>query len=499
MSPLEPLSPPVEPTATAWLLAIAAVLIVASALSSRLTARSGIPLFLVFIALGIVAGSEGIGGIEFDDYHLSFRLGTIALALILFDGGLNSRLSAMRQAAAPATVLATVGVAGTAALVALGAWTLDFSWAGALLLGAVVSSTDAAAVFSVLRGGGLRLRQRVGQTLELESGLNDAMAVILTATMTEVIASGQPPGFRLLVDIPLQLAVGAAGGIGIGYGGRWLLGRVRLPAGGLYAVITLALAFLAFGLPTLLLGSGFLAVYLAGAVLGSGPLPYRGGLLRFHDSIAWLSQVTMFLVLGLLVFPSRLVEVAGIGILLALMLVLVARPLVVTLCLLPFGFAASEVLYLAWVGLRGAVPIILATVPVLAGVGGSDRLFHLVFFVVVISGLVPGSTVIWASRKLGLISKQPPPPPAVLEVSALRPLAGEILSFTVQPALPVCGVALAELPLPDKVVVMLILRGDELVGPRGATRLLAGDHVYVFSPPEEIGFVTLLFGANQMD
>jgi cell volume regulation protein A len=499
MAPMETFAPPAEPTATAWLLAITAVLVAASALSSRLSARSGIPLFLIFIGLGIAAGSEGIGGIEFDDYHLSFRLGTIALALILFDGGLNTRLSAMRKAAAPATVLATVGVAGTAGVLALGAWALDFTWAGALLLGAVVSSTDAAAVFSVLRGSGLQLRQRVGQTLELESGLNDAMAVILTTTMTEVIATGQPAGYRLLVDIPLQLAVGAAGGVGIGYAGRWLLGRVRLAAAGLFAVLTLALAFLAFAVPTLLLGSGFLAVYLAGAVLGSGPLPYRSGLLRFHDAIAWLSQVTMFLVLGLLVFPSRLVEVAGIGIVLALMLVLVARPLVVTLCLLPFGFAPREVLYLAWVGLRGAVPIILATVPVLAGVRSSDRLFHLVFFVVVISGLVPGSTVTWVSRKLGLVSSRPPPPPAMLEVSALRPLAGEILSFTVHPALPVCGVALADLPLPEKVVVMLILRGDELVAPRGMTRLQAGDHLYVFTPPEEIGLVTLLFGASQMD
>jgi potassium/hydrogen antiporter len=499
MLQIDPVAPPAEPVATAWLLAIAALLVAASALSSRLSARSGIPVFLIFIGLGIAAGSEGIGGIEFADYHLAFRLGTVALALILFDGGLNTRLSAMRAAAAPATVLATVGVAGTAALMGVGAWLLGFGWVEALLLGAVVSSTDAAAVFSVLRGSNLQLRQRVAQTLELESGLNDPLAVILTATMTEVLASGQSPSLRLLADIPLQLVVGAAGGVAIGYGGRWLLGRARLPAGGLYAVLTLALSFLAFSVPTLVMGSGFLAVYLAGAVLGSGPLPYRGGLLRFHDAFAWLAQVTMFLVLGLLVFPSRLLDVAGTGVALALLLVLVARPLVVTLCLLPFGFAAREVLYIGWVGLRGAVPIILATVPVLAGVHGGDRLFHIVFFVVVVGALVPGGTVGWVSRRLGLISKRPPPPPAVLEVSALRPLAGEILSFTVHPALPVCGVTLADLPLPEQVVVMLILRGDELVAPRGATRFQAGDHVYVFSPPGELGLLTLLFGANELD
>ncbi|HVS14022.1 MAG TPA: potassium/proton antiporter [Thermoanaerobaculia bacterium] len=499
MLPADLTAVPVEPTATAWLLAVAALLVAASALSSRLSARSGIPVFLVFIGMGMAAGSEGIGGIEFADYHLSFRLGTVALALILFDGGLNTRLSAMRRVMVPASVLATVGVAATASLVAVGAWLLGFSWIEALLLGAVVSSTDAAAVFSVLRGSNLQLRQRVAHTLELESGLNDPLAVILTATMTQVLATGESPSYRLLGEIPLQLAIGAAGGAAIGYAGRWLLARAGLPAGGLYAVLTLALAFLAFSVPTLVWGSGFLAVYLAGAVLGSGPLPYRGGLLRFHDAIAWLAQVTMFLVLGLLVFPSRLIGVAGIGVALALLLVLVARPLVVTLCLLPFGYAAREVLFIGWVGLRGAVPIILATVPVMAGVDGGDRLFHTVFFVVVVCAVVPGGTVGWVSRRLGLISKRPPPPPAVLEVSALRPLAGDILSFTVQPALPVCGVTLADLPLPQQVVVMLILRGDELVAPRGATRFQAGDHVYVFSPPEELGLLTLLFGANEMD
>ncbi len=486
-----------EPNATAWLLAIAGVLIAASVLSSRLSARSGIPVFLVFIGLGMAAGSEGIGGIEFADYHLSFRLGTVALALILFDGGLNTRLSGLRGSIGPASVLATAGVAGTALLVAAGGRLVGFGWAGALLLGAVVSSTDAAAVFSVLRGSGIQLRERVARTLELESGLNDPLAVILTAVMTQVLAGEGPLGWGLVAQVPLQLGVGAAGGAAIGYLGRWLLGRARLPAGGLYAVLTLALALLAFSLPTLLLGSGFLAVYVAGLVLGNGALPYRGGLLRFHDSVAWLAQVTMFLVLGLLVFPSRLAEVAEVGVAIALLLVLVARPLVVGICLLPFGFSLREVVYIGWVGLRGAVPIILATMPVLAGVEGADQLFHVVFFVVVVSGLVPGGTVAWVSRRLGLLSTRPPPPPSVLEVSALRPLDGEILSFTVHPALPVCGVTLADLPLTERAVVMLILRNDRPVAPRGGSQLQDGDHVYVFCPPEERGLVALLFGAAE--
>jgi len=250
----------------------------------------------------------------------------------------------MRPAMAPAAVLATVGVVGTALVVALGGRLVGFTWPGALLLGAVVSSTDAAAVFSVLRGSNLQLRRRVAATLELESGLNDPLAVILTATMTQVVATGESPGWGLLATIPLQLGVGAVGGTAIGFAGRWLLARARLPAGGLYAVLTLALALLAFSLPTLLLGSGFLAVYVAGVVLGHGSLPYRSGLLRFHDALAWLAQVTMFLVLGLLVFPSQLIDAAGVGLSVALLLILVARPVVVVLCLLPFGFPLREML-----------------------------------------------------------------------------------------------------------------------------------------------------------
>jgi potassium/hydrogen antiporter len=483
-----------EPETTALALVVLGLLLAVSALFSRPSARVGVPVFLVFLALGMLAGSEGLGGIEFEDYGLSFRLGTVALALILFDGGLNTRVAALRSALGPAAVLATLGVMATASLVAVAARLLGFPWTQAFLLGAVVSSTDAAAVFSVLRGSGLQLRRRVGATLELESGLNDPVAVILTMALTRSLAAGRPPGAGILLEIGVQLLVGAACGLGIGFAGRALLRRSRLPAGGLYPVLTLAVALLAFGVPTLLAGSGFLAVYLAGLVLGNGEIPYRAGLRHFHDAAAWCGQLTMFLMLGLLVFPSRLLEVAREGLVLALVLAFLARPLVALLCLLPFRFSLREAAFVGWVGLRGAVPIILATYPVLRRVAGAEPLFDVVFFIVVAGALVPGGTVAWFGRRLGLLAAAPPAPKTVLEINSTQVLDSEVLSFYVDPALPVCGAAIADLPLPPEAAIMLIVRGNELVAPRGSTVLEPGDHVHLFCRREDLPLVHLLFG-----
>ena len=485
---------PSEPHTTAWILLVLGLLLAVSALFSRASARAGVPLFLVFLGIGMLAGSEGIGGIDFEDYGFAFRLGTAALVLILFDGGLNTPMASLRAGLRPAAVLATVGVAGTASLVAVGARLLGFAWGPAFLLGAVVSSTDAAAVFSVLRGSGIQLRRRVGTTLELESGLNDPMAMILTMSLTRSLAGGHPIGPRILLEILVQLLVGTACGLGAGFLGRALLRRGRLQAGGLYPVLTFALALLAFGVPTLLEGSGFLAVYLAAVVLGNGEIPYRAGLRHFHDAAAWCGQLTMFLVLGLLVFPSHLLEVAGVGLAIALILAFVARLLVVVLCLLPMRFPPREAAFVGWVGLRGAVPIILATFPVLERVPGAERLFDVVFFVVVAGALVPGGTVAWLARRLRLASDAPPPPQAVLEISSTQVLNGDVLSFHIGPALPVSGATLADIPLPDEATVMLIVRGSELVAPRGGTVLQPGDHVHLFCRREDRPLVELLFG-----
>jgi len=486
---------PHEPEATALLLATCGLLLAISVLFSRASQRFGVPIALLFLGVGMLAGSEGIGGIEFNNYQVAFRIGVLALALILFDGGLNTPLNSVRRAVGPAGVLATIGVAGTATLAAVGAHYLGLAWPEALLLGAVVSSTDAAAVFSVLRGSGLQLKRRVSVTLEVESGLNDPVAVILTTVLTQnLLTPGAAMGWRIPVEIVVQMAVGAAVGVGVGYGGRYLLSRLTLPTGGLYPVMTLALGLVAFGVAILIHGSGFLAVYLAGLLLGNGPLPYRTGLLRVHDALAWLSQVGMFLILGLLVFPSRVMEVAPVGLAIGVLLGFVVRPLVVWLCLLPFRYPRREVLYIGWVGLRGAVPIVLATFPVLAGVPGAERLFDLVFFIVVVNALVQGGSVGWLTRKLGLQSKEPPAPQAVLAIESRQPLQGELMSFYIDDALVVTGVPVADLPLPDGAAVALIIRGNALVPPVTGTALQAGDHVHVIAKPEDRAFIQLMFG-----
>jgi cell volume regulation protein A len=487
--------PSSEPLPTAFLLTLSGVLLALSVLFSRASRRFGVPVALLFLAIGMAAGSEGPGGIEFSNYGFAFRLGTMALVLILFDGGLNTPLSAVRAAIRPASVLATVGVVATAALMGVAARLLfNFSWTVSFLLGAIVSSTDAAAVFAVLRGSGLQLKRRVGTTLELESGLNDPMAFILTMALTHSLVSGEPPGWGLLVEVVWQMAAGGGLGLGLGWAGRQLLKRLRLQAAGLYPVMTLALAFLAFGLPTLLHGSGFLAVYAVGVMLGNETIRYRSGLLRVHDALAWLSQVAMFLVLGLLVFPGQVLDVALEGLALSLILAFLARPLAVLLCLLPFRFPAKEILYTSWVGLRGAVPVILATFPVLSGASGARDIFNIVFFIVVVNGFVPGATVPWVTRKLGLAANVPEPPTAVLEIATTQLLKGEVSAFYIGAASAVAGAPLSELPFPPGSAAMLLVRGQELLAPKGDTVFQTGDHVYVFSHSEDVPFLRLLFG-----
>lgn len=487
-----------EPLPTAVILAVLGTLFLASALFSRAGERLGVPIALVFIVVGMLAGSEGIGRIAFEDYRLSYRLGTAALVFILFDGGLNTPLATLRRVAAPAAILATVGVVGTTLLVGVGAHLVGFEWGSALLVGAIVSSTDAAAIFSLLRTTGVTLTTRVGATIEVESGVNDPMAVILTMVITQGVLAGNT-GFGWTVPIVVlrEIVVGGTLGVAVGYGSRHLLQRARLAAGGLYAVLLVGIALLAYALPTLLHGSGFLGVYVAAIALGNARLPYKPALLRVHDALAWLSQATMFLMLGLLVFPSRLLHVAPVGLLIAAMLSVVARPVVVWLCLLPFRFRAREIAYIGWVGLRGAVPIILATYPVLAGAPQATRIFDIVFFVVVIGAVVPGATAAPLARRLGLESPDPPPPQAVLEIESRQPLNGELLSFYIDEALPIAGEELTNVPFPEGTSVTLILRGQELIAPKGNTVLSPGDHVYVFARLQDRDLVQLMFGSPE--
>jgi cell volume regulation protein A len=490
--------PTSEPAATALLLTICGILLAVSVLSSRASQRIGVPIALLFLVVGILAGSEGIGGIPFSDYRLAFRIGSVALALILLDGGLNTPMEVIRKVWAPAGVLASLGVLLVAGLVAAAAHLGGVGWPEALVLGAIVSSTDAAATFAVLRASGLQLKRRVAATLEVESGANDPTAVILTTTLTfNLLSPGELEVSEMLLDILTHLLIGGAIGIAAGYAGRALIGRLHLVTGGLYPALLLAFGLLSFGVATLVEGSGFLAIYLTGIVLGNGPLPYRGSLLRIFDALAWLAQIGMFLMLGLLVFPSRLGEMAPLGLGVALVLAVLIRPLVVALCLAPFRYPRNEVGFIGWVGLRGAVPIVLATFPVLVGAPGADRIFHLVFFICVVGAIIPGGTVAWATRRLGLGSPEPPAPHAVLAIESRVPLKGELMSFYIDDALVVSGVRLDELDFPEGASVALIVRGEHLIPPKGGTLLLPGDHVYLVVQPEDRPLIQLMFGRQE--
>ncbi|MGH7679009.1 MAG: potassium/proton antiporter [Gemmatimonadaceae bacterium] len=486
---------PAEPLATALLFTTFAALVVASVVFSRAFERTGIPVALLFLAIGMLAGSEGIGGIYFDDFHFAFQIGTAALVLILFDGGLNTPRDALGRVLAPAGLLGTLGVVGTAGLTAAGARVLGFEWPQALLLGAVVSSTDAASVFAVLRSSGISLKRRVGSTLEVESGLNDPMAVTLTVAVTTALVKGQTPDVpSLVLAVVQEFLIGGVIGVAIGWAARAALIRMRLRALGLYPVVTIAIALLAFGVTTLAHGSGFLAVYIAGVVVGTGPLPYRHGVIRTHDAMAWLSQIVMFLFFGLLVFPSQLPVVAVPALGLAFVLAFVARPLLAFMCLLPFGYTVREAGYIGWIGLRGAVPIVLAIFPVLARVEAAHLIFNVAFFIVVANALLPGATVKWATRFFGMEVEEPPRPHAVLELESMVPIKGELMTFYVDEALAVAGVPLSELPFPDGAAAALIIRGDEMVPPKGTTVLMPGDYIYLFARPEDRHFMLLMFG-----
>ncbi|MGD9765351.1 MAG: potassium/proton antiporter [Candidatus Binatia bacterium] len=485
----------VEFTATA--LTVAGVLLLISSLFSRVSARLGVPVSLFFLLIGMLAGSDGPGGIWFDSFEIAYACGTVALVVILFAGGLSTDTSHMKGALAPASVLATIGVVGVAGLTALGARALGLSWPEALLVGAILSPTDAAAVFAVLDG--VPLRRRVAMTIELESGLNDPVAVILTVAAALNLAGRGEPGWSLAGQIVVQLLVGAGLGLGTGAAGRWLLRRIRPSTPALYPAVTMSIAFVAYGVATQLGGSGFLSVYLAGITVGQGGLPHRLILKRFHESQAWLAQIGMFLMLGLLIFPSELPHIAGHGLFLALYLALVARPVAVALCLLPFRFNWREIACIAWVGLRGAVPIVLATIPVLmigAALAPARNIidqFDLVFFAVVVGAIIPGATVRWLPKLLGLEDPAPPVPAVAIDITSDHPLRETQLNVLIGQGSPACGQTLAELDLPSEVVVMGIVRGDRLLPPRGATRLEAGDHAVVLCAPALAGAVTAIF------
>jgi cell volume regulation protein A len=459
---------------------LAGVLLLLGIASSKFSARLGVPVLVLFLSVGMLAGSEGLGRIPFEDYGLANNIGSVALALILFDGGLRTPLQAVRRVWKPALALSTVGVLLTSLITGLAAsWVLGLPLLQGLLVGSIVGSTDAAAVFSVLRSSGLRLPERLTATLEVESGANDPMAIFLTLGLIGVITGSADSPLALLWLFLGQFGVGTIAGLLVGRLATAAVNHINLDTPGLYPLLALAFALVAFGAAAVLGGSGFLAVYIAGIVLGSSTIVFRRGIFSFHDAIAWLGQIVLFVMLGLLSFPSRLMAVAWEGLLIALVLILVARPIAVWASVWPFRFRRRELSFLSWVGLKGAVPITLATFPLLAGVPKSGQIFNAVFFVVLLSALSQGWSLPLVARWLHIGRPADPTPALSVEINALRQVDGEIVDYTVKRGALVAGQQLRELALPDGVVVSLIVRGQEVVMPRGSSMLLPGDHVFV--------------------
>ena len=458
------------------------MLLLASIIASKASGRRGVPALALFLVIGMLAGSDGPGGVYFNDPRLAQWLGVIALVFILYAGGLSTDWARIRPLLAHGLALSTVGVLLTAALMGLFAiLALGFTPLQGLLLGAIVSSTDAAAVFTVLRARSVRLRQPLEPLLELESGSNDPMAVFLTAALTGLLTTPEASVLRLAPMFLQQMLLGALLDYGMGRAMAWIVNHVRLQVEGLYPVLTVALTLLTYAGVTVLGGNGFLAVYLAGLTMARSDFIHKRSLLRFQDGLAWLMQIAMFLVLGLLVFPSRLSAVAGVALLASLFLIFVARPVSVALTLLPFRLPVRDQALVAWMGLRGAAPIILATFPCLAGLPQADLIFDIVFFVVLTSVLIQGTALTAVGRWLGVTEERPVPPPAPLEVTRSDCLKGELLELVVPSGSTAVGRQVLELGLPKGALIVLIGRGNEHIVPAGNTVLAPGYHLLILA------------------
>jgi cell volume regulation protein A len=464
------------------LILLGGALLIIGIVSSKFSARLGLPVLVLFLAVGMLAGEDGIGGINFDNFVTAHAIGTVALAAILFDGGLQTRVSALKAAWKPAVLLATVGVLGTAAITGLAAsYILELPLLTGMLLGSIVASTDAAAVFAVLRSQGVHLRERLAATLEIESGSNDPMAIFLTVGLVEVLAARMTLGWDLAVLFAMQMGLGTLIGLGVGWSAVRVINRINLSSAGLYPVLAGACGFIAFGLAATLGGSGFLAIYLAGIVIGNSRIVFQRGTFLFMDGLAWMGQITMFVVLGLLSTPSDLLDDAGSSVLLAAVLIFLARPLAVVPLLWPFRFSWREQVLIAWVGLKGAVPIILAMFPLMYGLPEGRALFNVVFFVVLVSAVLQGWTLPILATGLHLQEPARPAPAVSLELMSLRDVQADIVDYPVLPSSPLVLKTVQDLRLPEGAILAMISRGNKLIAPRGATELRPNDHLFIIA------------------
>jgi cell volume regulation protein A len=484
------------------LILVSAGLILLSIFAGILSSRIGAPLLLVFLALGMLAGEDGPGGLEFNDFGTAYIIGATSLAIVLFDGGLRTPLATLRTAAAPAIMLATLGVALTAGIVAIAAYLmLDLTWVGALLIGSTVASTDAAAVFFLLQSGGINLARRVRATLEAESGLNDPMAVFLTIACVELIAKGATTitwatAGHFALTFLVHMIGGGIVGLGGGYALVTLINRLKLDSG-LYPIFALAAALLIFAGTQGAGASGFLAVYLAGVVVGNRRHRARQVIERFQDGIAWLSQIAMFVMLGLLVTPHLLVSSLVPALVIAAALIFVARPAATIACLLPFGFRRREQAFVAWVGLRGAVPIFLASIPVMANVPQARLYFDVAFVVVLASLVVQGWTVATAAHFLRLALPPAPAAPHRYDIDLPTDVGRDMAAFAVQEGSLSSRLRASDIVERTGVEIVAVIRDGEMRQGDSIWRFLPGDQVLVLASTESAAKLDPIFGTPQ--
>lgn len=465
--------------------------------SSKLSNRLGVPVLVLFMGLGMLAGSEGIGRIEFDNYKLAHGISTVALAIILFDGGLNTTLGAIRTVWKPSFVLATFGVLVTSVVTGYAAHLiLDLSLMEGMLIGSIVGSTDAAAVFAVLRSGGVALSKKMAALLEVESGSNDPMAIFLTIGCIEIISGKMELGPEIVGLFITQMVVGAIFGVILGYAALWLINRVELSTSGLYPVLAMALCLSIFGITAWANGSGFLAVYIAGIVMGNQRMVFQNGVRLYMHGLGWLSQIVLFVVLGLLCNPSELLKVSVNGLLISLVLILVARPVAVLLSMLPFDFNWREIGFASTVGLKGAVPIVLATFPALFEMPNASLYFNIVFFIVVVSATIQGGALSFLARAFGLQETPEPEAPMRLELHSLRHIEGDVVDFHVREESKVSRRQIKDLGLPPGAVIAIVARGDQMISPNGKTELAAGDHAILILEPGTLEVVQEIFAES---
>jgi cell volume regulation protein A len=460
---------------------LGSLLVLAGILSSLIAFRFGAPLLLVFLLVGMLAGEGGPGGLRFDDVATAYTVGSVALALILFDGGLRTRFATFRNVLAPSIALATAGVLITTLLTApVAKLVLGIGWLQALLVGAVVASTDAAAVFLLINSGGLRLRPRVRATLEVESGTNDPFAVFLALLLVEILLVGNQSWTHAFITFGRDALFGAVIGVGGGRIITLVLNRLSL-AQGLHAPFVAVSALVVFAFANAVHSSGFFAVYLAGLVVGNRQTRAHNSVIVFLDAVTWLAQIVMFVLLGLLVWPQRLAESAPGAVAVAVVLMLVARPVAVFLCLAPFKYPWREKLFISWVGLRGAVGIFLASIPLMVGLPAAPLYFDVAFVVVLLSLLVQGWTVAFAARKLDISFTRSDPVPRRVELDLPGQLAREIVGYPVPANSPYLRRGL----IPNWARPTLIVRKEEILTPAEADPVREGDYVYLLAPPEK--------------